>query len=523
MLGKKTGGRIKGVSFNKPKVPKVAPDVNTSIDTDVTTTVAATVATAGGGGAPPGGVFALPRAAPAREAGGPGSAAEDDKPFPKYKVMATNKLVAFDRNPRTHSPAQVEQLVASMRRFGFTNPVLTDGKRGIIAGHGRLLAAQKLGMPTVPTLELSHLSEDERRAYVIADNKLALAAGWDEDLLRFHLGALLEKGFDLPVIGFDARELAALFGPSSGFTDPDEAPPVPEVPVSRPGDVWLLGRHRLVCGDSTTGLAVDAVLGGARPHLMVTDPPYGVAYDPGWRRTAGLNGAGTAVGKVENDDQADWRAAWTLFPGGVAYVWHGGLHGSEVADSLAAAKFKLRAQIVWVKTRPVISRGDYHWQHEPLFHVVKDGEEDHWRFISEHEISDYAVRNGATGHWEGSRKQSTVWMIEHVKSETGHSTQKPVECMKRPILNNSAPGEAVYDPFVGSGTTIIAAEMTGRFCLAIELMPGYVDVSVKRWQAFVGQVAVLEATGRTFAETEAARAAPARVARVRPSRSVAAA
>lgn len=276
--------------------------------------------------------------------------------------------------------------------------------------------------------------------------------------------------------------------------------------------------HRLACGDSTTGVSVNTALGRARPHLMVTDPPYGVSYDASWRRGAGIGGAGTAVGKVENDDQADWRAAWALFTGGVAYVWHGGLHGAEVADSLAACRFKLRAQIVWVKTRPVISRGDYHWQHEPLFHAVKEGEDDHWRFEPEHEVAAYAVRVGATGHYVGGRKQSTVWMIEHIKSETGHSTQKPVECMRRPIVNNSAPGEGVYDPFCGSGTTIIAAEMTGRSCIAIELLPAYVDVGVLRWQAFVGGEAVLEATGRTFAETASDRAAPAKQARARASR-----
>jgi site-specific DNA-methyltransferase (adenine-specific) len=245
---------------------------------------------------------------------------------------------------------------------------------------------------------------------------------------------------------------------------------------------------------------------------MVTDPPYGVSYDAGWRRGAGLNGPGTAVGKFENDHQADWRQAWALFPGAVAYVWHGGLHGSEVEDSLAACRFKLRAQIVWVKTRPVISRGDYHWQHEPVFLAVKEGEDDSWQFVAEHEVADYAVRVGATGQWTGSRKQSTVWMIEHIKSDTGHSTQKPVECMRRPIVNNSAVGQAVYEPFCGSGTTIIAGEMTGRVVLAIELSPAYVDVGVLRWQAFVGAEAVLEASGRSFAEVAASRSAKAAAA-----------
>jgi DNA modification methylase len=278
--------------------------------------------------------------------------------------------------------------------------------------------------------------------------------------------------------------------------------------------VWLLGRHRLVCGDSTTAASVEAALAGSKPHLMVTDPPYGVEYDADWRnkamRSDGSAVGGRAIGKVTNDGQADWREAWALFPGAVVYVWHGGLHGSIVAESLAASKFRLRAQIVWVKTKSIISRGDYHWQHEPLFNAVREGEDDQWRFVPEHEVADYSVRAGTTGHWEGSRKQSTVWFIEHIKSETGHSTQKPVECMKRPITNNSGPGQAVYDPFVGSGTTIIAAEMTGRACHAIELSPAYVDVALRRWQSFTGSEATHATDGRTFAAIEAARtAAPA--------------
>jgi DNA modification methylase len=502
--GFKTGGRVKGVSVNKPKVPTVAH-----------TTVAAAVATAPGAGAAPGGILVPTRTrAHAREA--------TDPAFPRYRIVATDKLVAYDRNPRTHSEAQINKLVASIREFGFTNAILTDGKRGIVAGHGRLLAAQKLGMATVPTLELSHLSAAQRRAYVIADNKLALDAGWDDELLRLELGDLREDGFDLSLTGFDGRELSALFGDSAGLTDPDEAPPLPAKPVSVLGDVWILGRHRLVCGDSTTAVSVDAALAGAKPRLMVTDPPYGVAYDADWRNKAmradGTAVGGRAIGKVMNDDRADWSAAWALFPGSVAYVWHAGLFADVVMQSLRSCRLNLRAQIVWVKTRHVLSRGDYHPQHEPLLYAVRDDADAQWNFVPEHEVASYAVRKGEPGQFVGGRKQSTVWFIEHIKSETGHSTQKPVECMKRPILNNSAPGQAVYDPFVGSGTTIIAAEMTERCCIAIELSPAYVDVGVKRWQSFVGQHATLEATGRTFAETEASRTAPAKPGRIRSPR-----
>ncbi|MEI6283038.1 MAG: site-specific DNA-methyltransferase, partial [Alphaproteobacteria bacterium] len=196
-------------------------------------------------------------------------------------------------------------------------------------------------------------------------------------------------------------------------------------------------------------------------------------------------------------------AAWALFPGSVAYVWHGGLHSSTVEQSLQAAKFLVRSQIIWVKTRPVLSRGAYHWQHEPAFYAVQPGAED--RFAPEHEVGSYAVHKGETAHWTGDRKQSTVWFIEHIRSETGHSTQKPVACMERPILNNSKPGECVYEPFSGSGTTLIAAEMTGRVCLALELSPQYVDVAIRRWQAFTGKTATMESSGKSFEQVQAAR------------------
>jgi DNA modification methylase len=408
--------------------------------------------------------------------------------FPAYKPQPVAALVPYARNARTHSDAQVAQIAASIREFGFTNPILVDGDRGVIAGHGRLLAARKLGMAEVPTLELSHLTPAQRRAYVLADNRLALSAGWDDAMLRLELGDLQAEGFDLALTGFDELEIAGfLTEPSEGLTDPDAVPDAPEVPVSRLGDVWILGRHRLACGDATDAAVVEQALAGVRPHLMVTDPPYGVAYDPAWRN-ATLTGSKTArVGKVLNDDRADWREAWALFPGDVAYVWHGALHASTVADSLTGSGFDIRAQIVWAKERLVMGRGHYHWQHEPCW---------------------YAVRGGATGHWSGDRKQTTLWQIASrgQDAETTHGTQKPVECMRRPIENNSSPGQAIYEPFSGSGTTLIAAEMSGRSCHAVELSPAYVDVAVLRWQAFAGQQATLEAGGRSFASVVAQRA-----------------
>lgn len=415
-------------------------------------------------------------------------------------------LTPYARNARLHSEGQVAEIAASIREWGWTMPVLVDESGGIIAGHGRVLAAQLLGLAEVPVMVARGWSADQKRAYVIADNKIGLNAAWDDALLALELGELQSTGL---MTGFDGGELKELFAKAArraGFTDPNAAGPAPAAPVSRLGDVWLLGESRIVCGDCTDPKVVDLALAGAKPHLMVTDPPYGVNYDPAWRQAAGVASKGAAVGKVLNDDRADWREAWALFPGAVAYVWHGGLHWPTVEASLVSAGFGIRAQIVWVKTRPVFSRGAYHWQHEPALYGVREGEEDHWRFVPEHEVAGYVVREGETSQWSGGRKQSTVWNIEHLKSDTGHGTQKPVECMRRPIENNSKAGDAVYEPFSGSGTTLIAAEMTARRCHAIELSPAYVDVAVKRWEEFTREAATLEADGRTFEAVSAAGA-----------------
>ncbi len=404
----------------------------------------------------------------------------------KTEMRATGELIPFARNSRTHSDEQVAQIAASIREFGWTNPILIDGDNGIIAGHGRLAAARKLGLNDVPVIVLDHLTDAQKRALVIADNKLALNAGWDNDLLSSEIEGLGEDGFDLSLLGFNEAELEALLAKKTeGLTDPDDVPEVPAEPVSVLGDVWLLGKHRIVCGDCTDADVVAKALNGVVPHLMVTDPPYGVEYDATWRddRAGKTGNTGTAKGRVLNDDVADWREAWALFPGDVAYVWHAGLRAREVVESLEACGFAMRAQIIWAKSQLAMSRGHYHFQHEPCW---------------------YAVRKAATGHWNGDRKQSTLWQIDKPqKSETGHSTQKPVECMKRPIENNSSHGQAVYEPFSGSGTTIIAGEMTGRIIHAIELNPAYVDVAVKRWQDFTGETAIHEASGATFAEVAA--------------------
>ena len=397
-------------------------------------------------------------------------------PADKVERRKVSELIPYARNARTHSDAQVRQIAASIEEWGWTNPILIDEKSTIIAGHGRVMAADKLGLKDVPVMVASGWTEAQKKAYVLADNQLALNAGWDTEMLSLELKDL-EGEFDLDLIGFGEDFLAGLLiDGTEGLTDPDEIPEAPEEPQAKLGDVYKLGKHRLVCGDSTDADTVAKCLNGVEPHLLVTDPPYGVEYDANWRNTAkrsdGSAIGASAVGVVENDANADWREAWALFPGDVAYVWHADRFSHRVAESLEVGDFSMRALIIWAKNQLVIGRGDYHPQHEPCW---------------------YAVRKGRKGHYCGDRKQTTVWNIDKPrKSETGHSTQKPVECMRKPIVNNSSPGQAIYEPFCGSGTTLIACEMEGRACHAIELNPAYIDVIIKRWEDFTGEKAELE-------------------------------
>lgn len=390
----------------------------------------------------------------------------------------TAALVPYARNARTHSAEQVSQIAASMREFGWTSPILIDEDDGIIAGHGRLLAAEKLKLPEVPVIVAKGWSEAQKRAYVLADNKLSLNADWDTALLKIELSDLQTGGFDLSLTGFDALEVSGLLSTRDGLIDPEATPEPPATPVTQLGDLWILGEHRLICGDATDKATVERVLAGHAPHLMVTDPPYGVNYDPSWRASA------SAKGRVANDHRADWREAWSLFPGEVAYVWHSDRFAHLVAESLVSTEFEIRAQIIWNKSSMVIGRGHYHFKHEPAW---------------------YCVRRGRNAHWSGDRKQGTVWDIDHKRSETGHGTQKPVEAMARPMRNNSAPGDRVYEPFSGSGTTIIAGQMNKRIVHAVELMPEYVDVAIQRFEAFTGIRAVLEETDETYEEVKARR------------------
>jgi DNA modification methylase len=393
--------------------------------------------------------------------------------------LKTSDLIPYARNAKKHDAAQVAKIAGSIREFGFNNPVLIDKDNGIIAGHGRVMAAQSLSLDTVPCIRLGHLTDSQRRAYILADNRLAeIGGGWDEEMLKLELSELGDLDVDLEAIGFGAEDLAEM--KLEDEPEPSEVDAEPQIDKAEelrakwgvePGQLWELGDHRITCGDSTSAEVMKRLLGEDKPHLMVTDPPYGVEYDANWRNEAkradGSPIGASAVGKVSNDDKADWREAWALFSGDVAYVWCAGTKSHIVALSLEACDFQMRSLIIWGKSQFAIGRSDYHEQKEPCW---------------------YAVRKGKTGHYNGDRTQSTLWEIDKPKkSETGHSTQKPIECMERPIRNNSKPGDLVYEPFSGSGTTIIACERTGRKCRAVELNPAYVAIAIQRWADATGK------------------------------------
>jgi DNA modification methylase len=434
-----------------------------------------------------------------------GPANEDSWPASKVELWSIDKIHPFDKNPKVHSQAQIELIASSMRDDGVTAPILVDEAGVIIYGHGRRLGALQNGFKKYPVVIAKGWSDDKKAAVRIKDNSLAELAKWDQPLLQASLGDLQRSGFDMPLLGFPEVQLRG-WGISLGTQseqDPEVVPEPPKKPVVRHGDLWRLGEHSLLCGDATSKSDVAICLDGAKPHLMVTDAPYGVNHDPSWRESRGVSSFGPqAKGLVMNDDQANWQAAYDLFPGDVLYAWSADLRSRQSVESIEAAGFNIRAQIIWKKPQIVFGRGDYHFQHEPCW---------------------YAVRKGKHGHWAGDRKQSTVWEIDglhimgHTRGDgdnpvTGHSTQKPIECMKRPMENNSRKGDSVYDPFVGSGTSIIAAEMTGRKALAIEIDPAYCQVAIERWQTFTGKLATLD--GKTLEEVHRKRKpAPIRTAR----------
>jgi DNA modification methylase len=399
------------------------------------------------------------------------------------QLWSISKLVPYFRHPRKNDLA-IERMAASINEFGFKIPILARSSGEVVDGDLRLKAAKKLGMQEVPVILCDEWSEAQVKAFRLLVNRSATWAEWDEELVALEMGELKALDFDLSLTGFDPVELDELLFREQTEDVPDT--PVPEISpqtITRAGDLWMCGEHRVLCGDATSDEAVRTLLGSANPALMVTDPPYGVDYDPNWRERAGL-GRQRQTGVVQNDQQVDWSAAYALFPGDVAYVWHAGVHAAEVAAGLESAGFRIRSQIIWAKQHFALSRGDYHWQHEPCW---------------------YAVREGKSANWCGDRTQSTLWQIANLnpfggsqEEATGHGTQKPEELMRRPILNNSVRGDIVYDPFLGSGTTLVAAHSTDRICFALDIDPRYVDMAIRRWQKLTSQAAVLASDGRKF-------------------------
>jgi len=404
----------------------------------------------------------------------------------KIEQWPTAKLVPYARNARTHSDAQVAQIAASIAEFGFTNPILAGSDGVIVAGHGRLAAAQKLGLEMVPVVVLDHLTPTQRRALVIADNRIAENAGWDDELLRVELEALQDEGFDLDLTGFDADALVELLAgdepDGQGETDDDAVPEVSETPVSRPGDVWLLGGHRLLCGDATVATSYRTLLDGEPVGMVFTDPPYNVNY------------ANSAKDKMRGKDRAilndnlgdgfyDFLLA-ALTPtiahcrGGI-YVAMSSSELDVLQAAFRAAGGKWSTFIIWAKNTFTLGRADYQRQYEPIL---------------------YGWPEGAQRHWCGDRDQGDVWSIKKPQKNDLHPTMKPVELVERAIRNSSRPGNVVLDPFGGSGTTLIAAEKSGRLARLIELDPKYVDVIVRRWQDWTGEQATRESDGVAFDE-----------------------
>jgi DNA modification methylase len=347
-------------------------------------------------------------------------------------------------------------MVFAITEFGFKIPLLVRSDGELIDGHLRLKAAQRLGLQQLPVILCDDWTAAQVKAFRLLVNRSATWAEWNLESVSFEVQELKAADFDLKLTGFTGFELDSLLHRPDSQDSTEAVPELPEEPVTCPGDLWLCGSHRVLCGDSTSALDVERLLGTERPHLMVTDPPYGVDYDPSWREQAGL-GQQRQTGTVANDDCVDWTAAYQLFPGDVAYIWHAGVHAAEVASGIRSAGFDIRAQIIWTKQHFALSRGHYHWQHEPCW---------------------YSVRKDRSAHWRSDRKQSTVWQVANLNpfggsetedAVTGHGTQKPVELMRRAIVNHTEAGDTVYDPFLGSGTTLIAGEMSSRCCLGLDI------------------------------------------------------
>ena len=397
----------------------------------------------------------------------------------KIEEKNVKDLIPYANNSRTHSAEQVGQIAASIKEFGFNNPILLDGDNGIIAGHGRLLGAEKLGVNKVPTIELKHLTDAQRKAYVIADNKLALNADWDMDLLSLEMGGLRDEGFDLSLTGFNDDELANMFvEKNEGLTDPDEVPDVPDNPVTKKGDVWLLGNHRLMCGDSTSIDAVDKLMDGSKADMVFTDPPYGMSYGGG---RAAVKAHGMIIGDDKTGDdlvelirEALLTAVTLCKKGASTYVCFPWRTYSEFEAALKECNLNPSSCIVWDKKSIGLGNANYRPQHEFIFYI----------------------KGGA---WYGDKAQSDVWYSSRgATGEYVHPTQKPVELIERAVTNSSKAGDIVLDLFGGSGSTMIACDKNGRYARLMELDPKYCDVIVKRWQNYTGNQAKLEDSGKIF-------------------------
>lgn len=406
----------------------------------------------------------------------------------QIEQISVDKLIPYVNNARTHSDAQVAQIAASIKEFGFNNPILISDDGTVIAGHGRLMAARKLGLTDVPCVKLDHLTPTQRKAYVIADNQLAMNAGWNDELLTIELNELLADDFALELLGFDPEELKRLMGTelTEGLTDEDEAPAVEDDPVTKPGDVWILGKHRLMCGDSTSIEQAEMLMAGVKADMVFTDPPYNVAYEG--------RGEKNKLGPIKNDDMSDdafeqfCRDIFATYhavmkPLACIYVCH---PDSQTGPKLAFEKtfgelFKKSSTLIWVKQSAGMGWQDYRAQHEPILYGWKEGDGKHF--------------------YCGDRSKTTVWQIgRDAQASYVHPTQKPVALPEEAIKNSSKGEDVVLDLFGGSGSTLIACEKIVRIARLMELDPKYCDVIAKRWQNFTGKDAVLESTGQSFNE-----------------------
>jgi DNA modification methylase len=426
-------------------------------------------------------------------------------------MVPIEELVPYARNARTHSETQISQISASLKEFGWTNPVLIDSKNGIIAGHARVLAAKRIGYAEVPCISLENLTEMQVKALVLADNKLALNAGWDEKLLSLELGDLRDSGFNIDLIGFDRDELSELFAGemTEGMTNEDEIPPTPEKATSQAGDLWMLGRHRLLCGDATNEEHVARLMAGQKADMVFTDPPYNINYSGRGKQTSNT---------IKNDNlevlefQKFLAAAFKCYgshtkAGAGIYVFHASRTQKEFENALMANGYEIKNQLIWNKPMAALGWGDYRWKHEPFFYAGKKKESP--RFYGDRTrvtVWDFQKSEQDLLNWAKKQKRleaegkSTIWTMKRDPvGEYVHPTQKPVELINFALANSSKAEDIVLDLFGGSGSTLIASQRANRICHTMELDPKYCDVIIMRWQNFTGQIARLE-DGRTFPE-----------------------